>query len=515
MMLALLNPRRGRRLVGRDDGGRLRGLRRPALTSRGCRMGAVTMLHTPEVLAAPAVNGRHVASKAAADVLAIAAYAIADAPERLAPRLGHRAVAAAVKKADMVLELVAKGVGRLTAIPRRPDRRSAPRLSASGCLPNRRASFFNADPMRVLLSAALFASMLSLVACGEDTPAPQAPPPTPPPPLAIAAATPASPPADTTPPPPAPKPSMADMIATATKAEVDAINAHDAQKFASLFAADGVRRFVGTPPPDEVGRDAIVASLQHAFATLPDFKLAISRMWIKDNVRITTEDWNATDSGAGYHGAKPTGRPVGVTAATVAVFGDDGLIKELRIYGDGVTLMKQLDPKAKPDTFRVPPALAVSYETIVAGGPSEDANLQTTKAMWQSWDDHRNDAVMGYYAPGATGDFNATMKTKDVTAMKKSNAMEWSAFPDLKGPCSAMWAIGDYTICEGVDTGTFKNNLGPYKANGKIVTTHYVDILQWKDGKIVRDQLFANGFEFLTQIGALKPPPEATPRPNQ
>lgn len=362
--------------------------------------------------------------------------------------------------------------------------------------------------MRVRSTSGSFvfvAAFLGLAACADETPPPQPPPPPPPPP-ATAEAPP--PPTDTTPPPAPPKPSMAEMIASATKAEVDAVNAHDAQKFGSTFAADGARHFMGTPPPDETGRDAIVASVQHVFQTFPDFKLAVSRMWVKDNVRITTEDWNATDSGTGFRGAKPTNRPVGITAVTIAVFGDDGLVKDMRIYGDGATLMQQMDPKAKASAFRPPPTLTTSFDTVTAGSPEEDANLGLAKTFYQALDDKKEKDVVALGDDDTTADdYVAPASIKGLKQWKGMYREYVTAFPDFKQqPLTNQWAIGSYVISEGVLKGTNKGPIGPFKASGKPVNLHFVDVVQFKAGKIARLQTWSNGAELLMQIGVLPAP---------
>jgi uncharacterized protein (TIGR02246 family) len=304
---------------------------------------------------------------------------------------------------------------------------------------------------------------------------------------------------------------MAEMIASATKAEMDAINAHDAQKFAALFASDGARHLVGTPPPDPVGRDAIATSVQHMMQTFPDFKLAVSRMWTKDNVRITTEDWTATDSGTGFRGAKPTGRPVGMTAVVITVFNDDGLIKDMRMYGDGATLMQQMDPKAKAGTFRAPPTLATSFDTVAAGSPEEDGNLALAKSLYQSLDDKKEKDVVAMVTEDTTADdYTAPATIKGIKGWKGMYREYVGAFPDFKQlPLDNQWAIGQYVVSEGVLKGTNKGPIGPFKASGKPVNLHFVDIAQFKAGKIARLQSWTNGAELLVQIGALPPPKPA------
>lgn len=300
---------------------------------------------------------------------------------------------------------------------------------------------------------------------------------------------------------------MADMQKATVQTVADAINAHDAQKYASVFATDGIQKMAGMP--DAVGRDAVVASTKQWFAMFPDTKFAFSRVWQKDNVGVSTWDWNATDSGSGFMGAKPTNRPVGLTGATVAVYGDDGLIKELHIYQDYATVMQQLDPKAKKNSFRAPPALATSVDWVAAGSPEEDGNLGFAKAFYQALDDKKEKDVVAAATEDTTGDdYEAPASIKGLKQWRGMYREYVTAFPDFKQlPLANQWAIGGYVVSEGVLQGTNKGPIGPFKASGKPVSLHFVDIAQLKAGKIAHLQTWANGVELLTQIGVIKPPP--------
>jgi predicted ester cyclase len=299
---------------------------------------------------------------------------------------------------------------------------------------------------------------------------------------------------------------MADMQNASIKTVTDAINGHDAQKYASVFAADGVQKTAGMP--DAVGRDAIVASTKQWFAMFPDAKFAFSRVWQKGNLGVSTWDWNATDSGSGFMGAKPTNRPVGLTGATVATYGDDGLIKELHIYQDYATVMQQLDPKAKKNSFRPPPTLATSIDTVAAGSSEvEDGNLGFAKAFYQALDDKKEKDVVGAATEDtAADDYEAPASIKGLKQWKGMYREFATAFPDFKQlPLANQWAIGNYVVSEGVLQGTHKGPIGPFKATGKPVSLHFVDIVQFKAGKIAHLQTWANGVELLTEIGVIKP----------
>jgi predicted ester cyclase len=349
--------------------------------------------------------------------------------------------------------------------------------------------------------AALVFGMSSLSGCGGSEPPPQAPPAPSAPPAPLASSTPAAPPAPVAP----PKPSLSDLELASAKAAADAITQHDAQKYAALFTPDGVDK--GAGEPDSVGHDAIVARMQALFTTFPDIKLSIGRVWQKGNLVVATWAWTGTDTG-GFLGKKPTGRPAGLEGVSLGWYTDDGLVKELHRYGDLATLVSQLDPKAKKGSFRAPPTLPASMDVVSATGtPDEDKEIDLAKALYAALDNKKVADVMGAFTEESTAE-DYTMPTsmkglKDWKAMYDSYS---GAFPDFKQSIANQVAIKDFVISEGTFNGTHKGAMGPIKATGKPVSLHFVDIAQYKDGKIAHFWTWANAAELLMQVGVMKPP---------
>jgi predicted ester cyclase len=349
--------------------------------------------------------------------------------------------------------------------------------------------------------AALLA-VTGLVACGGEAEPPVAPPPPPP-----ADSTP-PPPADTTPPPPPapPKLPLAQLEINTLQAMADAQNKHDAQAYGALLTDDVVRKFAGAP--DLVGRDAVVQNRATFYARLPDSKYAFIRIMQKGNVAVVISATNATDSGTGFEGNKPTGRALGHENATVYFFNDDGLIKEQHAYID--SFRNQLDPKAKPGSFRPPPAMPGVAPEIIAssGGPDEDKLLAFGQDYYAAFDAHDLTKLLAPITDD-TSLVDATMpgEMKGAKPLKAFLQGYFKALPDVKQlPLTNQWAIGDTLISEGVTQGTLKGAMGPIKPTGKPVAFHFIDIAQVKDGKIVRLWTFSNSNEFLTQAGVIKPP---------
>jgi predicted ester cyclase len=342
---------------------------------------------------------------------------------------------------------------------------------------------------------------------GAEAPPPQGPPAAaassaPP----VATAEPAAPPAASAP----PKTSLAELELASAKAFADALNQHDPEKYAALFALDGVEKATGEP--DGSGREAIAAHVKGLFTAFPDFKIGFSRIWQKGNFAAVSWAWNATDTG-GFMGNKPSGRAVGTEGISTVVFTDDGLVKELHRYGDGATLMSQLDPKAKKGTFRTPPTLPTSTDVFAAAGsPDEDKDLDVAKGFYAALDDKKAADVMALFTEESTADdFTMPATLRGLKDWKKMYETYVGAFPDFKQAISTQVAVKDYVISEGVLNGTHRGALGPIRATGKPVSLHFVDVLQIKDGKLAHVWTWSNGAELLTEIGVLKAPGASPP----
>jgi predicted ester cyclase len=97
-----------------------------------------------------------------------------------------------------------------------------------------------------------------------------------------------------------------------------------------------------------------------------------------------------------------------------------------------------------------------------------------------------------------------TMKGK--AAGKKYFTAMTTAFPDVKATTQNAWGIGDVVIAEGTITGTHKGAFFGIQPTKKQVSLHGVDIMQFKDGKIVSGRSYGNGAEMMMQLGLMPQP---------
>ena len=307
---------------------------------------------------------------------------------------------------------------------------------------------------------------------------------------------------------PPPKPPTSDIISKTLAAAVVAWNAHDPAKVAANYEPTG--RLVIPGVPDTTGRDAIATATKASFDSYPDFKVAVTRVFIHDHTAAF--DWVFTGKNDGPRmGQKPTGRQVGVAGASVVTFDDDGLMKEEHRYFDLPTEQSQLDPKAKAGTFRAPLALpTAAIETHISKGtPDEAKTLEQGNAILKADASKDDKALMATVTDDyAWEDYSvpATIKTADLKGVIATYS---KAFPDFTLPTTLTFAVDGFFVAEASFVGTQKGPMGTIKASNKSVNSRMLDIQLLKDGKATKEWSYSNSADMLIQIGAM--PPIAAP----
>ena len=354
-------------------------------------------------------------------------------------------------------------------------------------------------------SVSVVLSVLLLAACGGDPPPVAEAPPTP----SVAVATPPPPveapkKAD---PPPAPKPTMAELQGKAMKNLTDSFN--DGKAYSANFAEDGLVMFPGMP--EAKGRDAIAKAHQGFADGFADLKIGWTRTFTKGNVIVS--EWVAAGTNSkDMMGVKASNKPVGLNGATVTWFNDDGLIKEMHLYVDTVTMMGQVG--AMKQKVRAVAALPASTDAKNSkGGGDEDKNLELAKGTYAALDAKKEADFLATVDDAAEyDDFTQPTTFKGKADAKKFFQMWTKAIPDQKNAITNQWAFEDYVVTEFNTTGTQKGPIGPIKATGKPVNLHGVDIMKFANGKMVHGATYANGSELMGQLGMLpKPPAEGKP----
>lgn len=336
----------------------------------------------------------------------------------------------------------------------------------------------------------------SVVGCGGEPP----PPPKAPEPTAAKVDMPPPPPKVDEPAPKAPEPTLAELQAKGLTAMFEAMNAHDAKKAAALYTEDAAWKFPGDP--DTKGREKIEAALTGLFATFPDMKLGPAYVLTKGDVTVTQFALTGTHKGD-MGPIKATNKPVGWQAIEIQWWTPDGHIKEEHAYWDNGTMASQIG--LSPRKAAAIPTLAATAQTVTAkGDDAETKNVGLVKTMYGAME--KKSAADFTSLMSDTSEWNDNTQpvaSKGPADAKKFFDMHLKAFPDAKMNVKNSWGFGDFVVSEVTMNGTNTGPLFGKPATKKTVSMDSADLVQMKDGKIVKGWSFGNGMQVAQQLGML------------
>ena len=303
---------------------------------------------------------------------------------------------------------------------------------------------------------------------------------------------------------PKPAPTLAELQRKTSEGLAMALNAHDAKKVASFYTENAIITMPGAPTA--TGRDAIAADWQKRFDSMPNAKSMASRVFVKGDVVVSEWSWAGTHTGE-MMGVKATEKPIGAMGADVMWFTPEGLIKEQHTYVDMGTIMSQIGvSKAKG---RPVPAVPTAAPAMVmsTNAADETKNVDAATKMFGAFEKKSDADFMGGASDDITWDDMTQPETmKGKAAGKKYFTAMTTAFPDVKATTQNAWGVGDFVIAEGTLSGTHKAAFFGIQPTKKQISLHGLDIIQFKDGKIVSGRSYGNGAEMMTQLGLMPTP---------
>ena len=272
-----------------------------------------------------------------------------------------------------------------------------------------------------------------------------------------------------------------------------AMNAHDAKRYSELFAPDATLDEYGLG--EARGRDAVARGIQGAFDGFPDYKIGVSKIFVKDDVLV--QEWVITGTNQGeFNGAKPTHRTIGIRGASVLTFTPEGLIKTEHRYFDTSTVASQLGLMNAPAR---PVAALPSGEPdwhIARGTPEEDELVEVAKVISGAFETKSASALLGALSKSVS--WSNVGEPEDMTG--RASAMQFfdrftKAFPDAKFSSVTLFGVDDVVVSESSMAATHAGPLGPLAPTNKQVTLHGLDIMVLNDGMVASLSRYSNSFE--------------------
>lgn len=274
------------------------------------------------------------------------------------------------------------------------------------------------------------------------------------------------------------KPSVAELQRRAIAAMSAGFMAHDAKAIAAVYAPDArVRSPSATGFEEEQGRAAIEAGHTALFTKVPDLKIATVR--VLQGADVVVWEWVFAGS------TGPTAR-MGVRAASVLWFGEDGLVRVDHTYFDRPTIAGQLGGLAKVRPVETLPSDAGPW----IDAPSSAERIDLVKALFATYakkdekgflarvDDKtlREDLTDPSATTGGVGP-----NLRDFRALVK-------AYPDATVTVDSTLSAGDFVAVETTTTGTHGKTKKP-------LALHRLEILDVRFGKVMGWTVYGNGGE--------------------
>src|SRR5688572_8488944 len=137
----------------------------------------------------------------------------------------------------------------------------------------------------------------------------------------------------------------------------------------------------------------------------------------------------------------------------------------------------------------------------------EDRNKKIIKEAMAALNDHNIEKVASMMSADAVdyGD-GSGRSVKGVDSIKANMTAMMTSFPDFKGSDLKFFADGNHVVVIGEFSGTFKKDMGKYKATGKEFKFPDADIFTLNDeGKITSHRYIQPDATLFNQVGIKQP----------
>ncbi|MBW2525200.1 MAG: ester cyclase [Deltaproteobacteria bacterium] len=288
-----------------------------------------------------------------------------------------------------------------------------------------------------------------------------------------------------------------------------AYSAQDVKKFEKCYGPKTVNEMVDYLPPRKTkGSKALFAANAPVRKAFPDMKFELAKIFVGPKDAVVVYATHGTHKGD-LMGQKPTEKQVGYLSAQHLSWAKDGTVAMDRHYYDQGTFAGQLGFHEMPVRPALEPGKTGELEVVIAKkDKKEKGNLALYKKLNKLSATKDVDKMMEHFADDALFAYMAGPKdAKGKEAIKQVWDMWFKSSSDMKSTTAWSWAAGDYVLAAGRVSGTNDGDLSPeQKATNKKFSMRGVDILKFKDGKVVEYWMFANGFKFAVDLGLAEDP---------
>ena len=130
------------------------------------------------------------------------------------------------------------------------------------------------------------------------------------------------------------------------------------------------------------------------------------------------------------------------------------------------------------------------------------SNADTVRRIFALMDEHNNDAIREFVAPGYSAIFgnNPPMNVDEWLGL---SGMMYAAFPDGTHTFDEAFEIDDRVIVRGSFTGTHEGDFMGVPPTGNEITVTFLNLDRFEGGKIVEHRSEADMLGLMQQVGAI------------
>ena len=134
------------------------------------------------------------------------------------------------------------------------------------------------------------------------------------------------------------------------------------------------------------------------------------------------------------------------------------------------------------------------------------ANHATLKALVEAFNAHDLDRYVKQIDDAYVGESELVGHTQGPVGVRQSLQMLFGGFPDLRLEVEQMLPSGDFLVTSSRLTGTHKGSFLGIAPTNKAVSWKICNVVEVRNGKIVKNRLYGDTASLLQQIGAISLP---------
>jgi steroid delta-isomerase-like uncharacterized protein len=134
---------------------------------------------------------------------------------------------------------------------------------------------------------------------------------------------------------------------------------------------------------------------------------------------------------------------------------------------------------------------------------TEKDNIQLAQKTIAAINAHDIEGYLKYLDDSYTGESETLGSVHGREGARQMLTTMFQAFPDVHLEVEQIIASGDHLISRVVASGTHKGNFAGVPATNKKVSFHSCNVVEVRNGKVIRSRLYSDNLSLFRQLGVL------------